>query len=1279
MIFLALFLCGIISSFAQTLNYFGQSVEMINDNYFLLATSDTIPVDTTFISVKFIEPINETAIESLVSSLNLDYINGDNDQYYRYILPSNSTFQSIIEELDNSSEVSTVNYSKFLEYHTLTPNDPEYPNTLTESQEDLFGYMEMEDAWDYTTGDHSISVVCMDSGFDIDHPDIASGSDGYTNYDYTNSYSFVDNTLDDVNSISHGTRVSSCIAAKMNNSTGLASVAGGWNAQGVNLIMYKISTTGSPSTGYVASAIEDAIELDVDIVNFSFGAVDWYDDDIDDMIDEGYEAGIIFTASVGNINHNEIAWPASHEYVIAVGGSEYIQSQDEERRWEPGPAGQGSNYGEGLEILAPANSWSAIRYGGYDATVGTSFAAPTVAGIIALMKSINPCLSLEMVRDILYSTADKIGSYTYVDGWNNEVGYGRINAKNAVKAVYDMMIFGGETITTAVEYTDEILVSTGDIIIESGGELIIDEDCTLMLGESNKIIVEPGGRLISSGIITAACGGLWEGIEVWGNSTLAQVPYTNQGYVQLREGSQVNRATMGILAGKRDASGVYDNTKNGGIIFATGVTFNNNIIGANIRTYPSSGSAVNICYFTKCDFVTTNDYYQYTDLNPDYFVWLTNVDNIVFKGCTFSNERYHDITNQYQYSTRGTGILAYRSKFYVKEYEAQTPAEEDIPCEFNDIEYGIATSGISSDDFVKVEDAIFTNTYRSIYSSVMNTPTIVNNTFNIPPADKAVGLYIDGGSDFVIEDNIFLSTDYSAGQYGIIVNEDSHENEIYNNEFGYLSWGFSNQGETYDDNVGICLTCNDFHDNIEDISVISNHGICENQGSYSEPAFNLFSLGSQNTYDIYNEPRNINYFVTSSAGDNPRFFPSPVTNPTVNIIGSPTFFSTDSDCLTRYDNVGVVTENTTTIMDLESDVSDIDLVLATLTDNGSTITLQAEVENATPTQSTEVYNDLMTSSEYVSNTVLLSSVKKEYVLNNNMITDVLSVNPQGSKDQTILNELNNRNQPLTQNQWDQVLAGQETIGAREDNIAVKNMLYRDINKLETNITRIYLEDITNPTSSDNAYNRLLQRTDRSAKYLAAFSSLERQNLSLCNSIMSEIYQTLETSEEFYIHQNMVDLITITSDYFTGNDNTFPSTNQVALLTTLVDNGDYPGLLAKNILLEFGLINYNEPIVESTMLKNSIVEWQPVVASSMDMGILIYPNPATETLNINLPEKRPNSSFEIRSTTGQLIMKGLLDSSKTFQKINISNIESGIYTFAIFSNNAKIHVQKITIQ
>ncbi|NCD42960.1 MAG: T9SS type A sorting domain-containing protein, partial [Bacteroidia bacterium] len=278
-----------------------------------------------------------------------------------------------------------------------------------------------------------------------------------------------------------------------------------------------------------------------------------------------------------------------------------------------------------------------------------------------------------------------------------------------------------------------------------------------------------------------------------------------------------------------------------------------------------------------------------------------------------------------------------------------------------------------------------------------------------------------------------------------------------------------------------------------------------------------------------------------------------------------------------------------------------------------------------------------------------------------------------------LNGLNNRTTALTQTQWDLVLAGQESIGARENNIAVKNMLYRDINKLETNITRIYLEDITDPTSSDNAYNRLLQRTDRSAKYLAAYSSLERQNLSLCNSIMSEIYQTLETSEEFYIHQNMVDLITITSDYFSGNDYTFPSTNQVALLTTLVDNGDYPGLIAKNILLEFGQINYSEPIVESSMLKNAIIEWEPIIASSLEEEILVYPNPANEVINLELPELGANASFELWNQMGQRIMSGQIDSNICHHSLDIQELIPGMYNLIILKNNNKVFSKIITVQ
>lgn len=68
---------------------------------------------------------------------------------------------------------------------------------------------------------------------------------------------------------------------------------------------------------------------------------------------------------------------------------------------------------------------------------GTSAATPEVAGVIALMRSINPCLSVHQITNILYNTTDKVGGYNY--NWNSnkpghskELGYGKLNAYNSV-------------------------------------------------------------------------------------------------------------------------------------------------------------------------------------------------------------------------------------------------------------------------------------------------------------------------------------------------------------------------------------------------------------------------------------------------------------------------------------------------------------------------------------------------------------------------------------------------------------------------------------------------------------------------------------------------------------------------------------------------------------------------------------------------------------------------------------------------------------------------------
>lgn len=74
---------------------------------------------------------------------------------------------------------------------------------------------------------------------------------------------------------------------------------------------------------------------------------------------------------------------------------------------------------------------------------GTSASTPMVAGIIALMRSVNPCLNVAQVNDILKNTSEKVGGYDY--NWNTEdpghameMGHGRVNAHLAVVAAQDL-------------------------------------------------------------------------------------------------------------------------------------------------------------------------------------------------------------------------------------------------------------------------------------------------------------------------------------------------------------------------------------------------------------------------------------------------------------------------------------------------------------------------------------------------------------------------------------------------------------------------------------------------------------------------------------------------------------------------------------------------------------------------------------------------------------------------------------------------------------------------
>jgi len=149
-----------------------------------------------------------------------------------------------------------------------------------------------------------------------------------------------------------------------------------------------------------------------------------------------YTEGCVIVSSTGN-DHGDFdySYPAKYDEVIGVGATTGNDLR----------AGY-SNYGAlvGIDIAAPvgANDLNAVKStgagsNGYLQWVGTSFAAPQVAAVAGLMLSINSSLPPYDIRSIIINTAEKVGGYNYnIDpnqpGWSAELGYGRINAYQAL-------------------------------------------------------------------------------------------------------------------------------------------------------------------------------------------------------------------------------------------------------------------------------------------------------------------------------------------------------------------------------------------------------------------------------------------------------------------------------------------------------------------------------------------------------------------------------------------------------------------------------------------------------------------------------------------------------------------------------------------------------------------------------------------------------------------------------------------------------------------------------
>ena len=317
-------------------------------------------------------------------------------------------------------------------------------------------------AWNYITGDSNICVAVIDDGVDRAHPDLTNISDGGYTVGYPSLHGEPINANTN-NTKAHGTACAGIIGAT-DNSIGIKGVASGVTIIPVNIFPFTAGDnySGICSNNEVADAIEWAYPR-ADILSCSWGKK-YASNRITQAITKARTygrngKGSVIVAGSGNDYPTtpNVAYPASLDGVIAVGGitrNGTVCSYSQRGANLDLVALTGANKPTGDITTTDISGTAGVTSGDYITYFsGTSAACPQVAGVAALMLSINPDLTESEVRSILTSTARKLSGYTYVSGRNNETGYGLVDAEAAVIGAMKISITGPAMLCSQDVYT----------------------------------------------------------------------------------------------------------------------------------------------------------------------------------------------------------------------------------------------------------------------------------------------------------------------------------------------------------------------------------------------------------------------------------------------------------------------------------------------------------------------------------------------------------------------------------------------------------------------------------------------------------------------------------------------------------------------------------------------------------------------------------------------------------------------------------------------------------
>ncbi len=357
---------------------------------------------------------------------------------------------AILQELRETPGVVWAEVNHVYRVSATEPDDP-----LLNSQWYLYR-IGAPDVWPQSMGQAEVIVGVIDTGVDYLHEDlqgqlwvnaaedlngngrldsldlngIDDDGNGYVDdvigWDFTDAPAFADggdydqpdNDPMDEFFTGHGTPVAGLIAAAANNGVGMAGVA-----PGIKIMALRAGTaSGYLEEDDVAEAIVYAVDNGAKIINMSFGDVA-FSYLLRDVIRYGVENGVLFVASAGNDGNDVFQFPAAYDETIAVGATDFQNN-----------LAAFSSYGIKVDLVAPGMDLLSLKIGNnYGPVSGTSFSAPLVSGALALLWSLYPEASPEVLKGMLLTGAVDLGA----PGWDEMFGHGLLYLPAAVQHLND--------------------------------------------------------------------------------------------------------------------------------------------------------------------------------------------------------------------------------------------------------------------------------------------------------------------------------------------------------------------------------------------------------------------------------------------------------------------------------------------------------------------------------------------------------------------------------------------------------------------------------------------------------------------------------------------------------------------------------------------------------------------------------------------------------------------------------------------------------------------------